>query len=467
MRDDFPGYYRPSAKEFEELWGEALIVPDANVLLTLYRLGDTTRERLLDILKELQERLFLPYQAGFEFQKNRLTVIAAQEAVYDTVTGQIEDFAGSLGRELRQHPRLDRKDLEKRLEEALNPVREYVEEVRAQHPDPLSEDAIGADSVRDILDEVFAGRVGPERDLQGLVTEGAERYEQKRPPGYEDKDKNEPDRFGDLAIWLDTIDAAKRESKDVIFVTAERKEDWWWVREGQRIGARPELIAEMREKASQSVYLYDVKRFMEEASKALGLSEFSEDERQDVARAQKASVSHVIPKFASFKFEDWPNAARIIPSDLNVADVRLDPKTIEWLSNIDTSKFAWPSSGLEAMRWHSSAHVDDEGVALHLSLKPEFFVPSAWHTGRQISCLVTGPGGGESQAVTVNAGHSATFTYPDDFRGSIENVEGSYDYNWFVAGGIEGFNVPSGQVASGSFELSGSRPDGPPEPGPT
>ncbi len=69
MRNEFPGYYRPSEQEFEDLWEQALIVTDANVLLTLYRLGDTTRERLLEILRKLEQRLFLPYQAGYEFQR--------------------------------------------------------------------------------------------------------------------------------------------------------------------------------------------------------------------------------------------------------------------------------------------------------------------------------------------------------------------------------------------------------------
>ena len=41
MREKFPGYYRPTAEEFDELWRSALIVPDANVLLSLYRLSET------------------------------------------------------------------------------------------------------------------------------------------------------------------------------------------------------------------------------------------------------------------------------------------------------------------------------------------------------------------------------------------------------------------------------------------
>lgn len=447
MRDEFPGYYRPTDKEFEELWERALIVTDANVLLTLYRLGDTTRERLLEILRKLEQRLFLPYQAGYEFQKNRLNVIQDQEAVYGTVNGEIEKFPKSLGRRLREHPRLDRKDLEVRLDEALKPVKAYVDEVRGQHPDPLSEDVIGADAVRDVLDEVFAGKVGPKRDLYGLVETGATRYERKQPPGYEDKDKDEPARYGDLAIWLDTIDAAKRESKDVIFVTAERKEDWWWVRDGQRVSARPELIAEMREQAGQSVYLYDIKRFMEEASKALGLSEISEDERKDVARAQKASFTH-IPAELNLRLQDWIRAS----------------EQIKPLSEVDASNLTWPALETSVFRWQSDTHVGSDGVGLRLDLKPEIFVPRALQVSRQVSCLVTGPEGGESLATVHIPGYSAAFTYPQDFNGVIEDVEGAYDYAWHVRGGGDGFSIPSGKVATGGFDLTGPTPDENAEP---
>jgi PIN like domain len=299
MRDEFPGYYRPSEDQFKQLWDSALIVPDTNVLLTLYRLSEPTQKRLQDILEALKDRLFLSHQVGFEFQENRLEVIDDQKKAYKDLLARIEKFPDAVASDLREHPRLSVEDIEDRLRSALLPVRECVEEVQSEHPDPITDgDAIGADSVRDLLDNMFKGRIGPPRDMKDLTPEAKRRYEDKVPPGFEDERKDEPRRFGDLAIWLDTIDAAKEQAKDVIFVTADRKGDWWWLWKGRRIGPRPELIAEMREKASQEVYLYDIERFMEEASKALGLDEISKEERDDVARAQKSlflTAAHSTP----------------------------------------------------------------------------------------------------------------------------------------------------------------------------
>lgn len=71
MRKTFPGHHRPSREEFAELWEEALIVPDTNVLLTLYRLPEETREKLLEILDGLKDRLFVSRSAGLRYGARR------------------------------------------------------------------------------------------------------------------------------------------------------------------------------------------------------------------------------------------------------------------------------------------------------------------------------------------------------------------------------------------------------------
>lgn len=434
MRDEFRGYYRLTENEFKELWDSALVVPDTNVLLTLYRLSEETRKRLLVIFEALVDRLFLPHQVGYEFQERRVEVIEEQKKAYDTVLDKIEDFPEEVGRGLREHPRLDPDELKTRLETALDAVKGHVEEIRREHPDPLaSSDVIGVDSIRDALDKLFADRVGPARDMSALTKEGAKRYEEKRPPGYEDKRKNEPHRYGDLAIWLDTIDAAKSQSKDVIFITAERKDDWWWRREGKIICPRPELIAEMREKAGQAVYLYDIERFIEEASKTLGLEKISEEERVDVARAQRTFFTTAIE---SAELSDWPKF------QLKEVDLR----------KIDMSKFDFVEDP-EPPEWRTSAQVDGQGVRISLRLQPSLFFPERSNVARRISCLVQGPEGTRSEVLLTDAPLAATVNYPDDFVGEVEEGQGTYQYSWFVSGGRGLVNIPDGEVASGTFEM--------------
>lgn len=453
MREEFRGYYRPTDDEFKELWDSALIVPDTNVLLTLYRLSEETRKRLLGIFEALTDRLFLSHQVGYEFQERRLGVIEEQKKVYDTVLAQIEDFPEGVGRDLREHPRLDPNELKTRLESALRTVKEYLEEVREEHPDPLTDgDAIGADAIRDVLDEVFANSVGPPRNMTALTKEGASRYKEKRPPGYEDKRKDEPRCYGDLAIWLDTIDAAKSQSKDVIFITAERKADWWWLRGGKIIAPRPELIAEMREKANQAVYLYDIERFMEEASKTLGLEEITDEERVDVARAQRTFFTTTLDPA---NLSDW---SKVELSEIDPWKIKWIKDPAQWpdLSTIDTSKFEF-FPGPKPFEWRTSVQVDGPSVRIDLRLQPSLFFPEGSNVARQISCLVQGPNGAKSEALLTDAPLEANISYPDDFVGEIEEAEGTYRYTWFVSGGRGLINIPNGEVANGSFELGGRR----------
>ncbi len=66
MRELFPGYYRPTQEQFQQMWQECIFVFDANVLLNIYRYTSETREELFDILESLKERTWLPHQAMLE-----------------------------------------------------------------------------------------------------------------------------------------------------------------------------------------------------------------------------------------------------------------------------------------------------------------------------------------------------------------------------------------------------------------
>ena len=91
-------------------------------------------------------------------------------------------------------------------------------------------------AIRDSLDRLLEGRLGPERDPDDLISRGRARYKAEQPPGYLDAKKGEPGCYGDLAIWLDVLDEAKEKKSGVILVTEERKEDWWWKRDGEMLG---------------------------------------------------------------------------------------------------------------------------------------------------------------------------------------------------------------------------------------
>ena len=59
--------------------------------------------------------------------------------------------------------------------------------------------------------------------------------------------KNQGERalYGDLIVWKQTIEKAKESNRDVIFVTDDKKNDWFEAKvKGKRSGPRKELLRE-------------------------------------------------------------------------------------------------------------------------------------------------------------------------------------------------------------------------------
>jgi hypothetical protein len=77
MNDSFKGYYNTDSGKLKELWGspETLFVFDTNVFLNLYGYAKQTRDDFFKIIEVLNERVWIPYHVGLEYQRRRLDVI--------------------------------------------------------------------------------------------------------------------------------------------------------------------------------------------------------------------------------------------------------------------------------------------------------------------------------------------------------------------------------------------------------
>jgi hypothetical protein len=290
MRDLFPGYYQPTEQEFDELWKECIFSFDTNVLLHIYRYSPKTRERLFDILEKLQERIWIPHQVGYEFHKNRLTVISQQSNAYDKIVKILEDNLkiekiGNIKKDLdtyekdyKKHSMIEVKkisgDIQTKIKEliigVIESVKNDLQDLKENHPDLSKEDIF-----HNKIIEILNGRIGnPYSDLLYIYRLAEERFKYSIPPGYEDaKKKPVPDMYGDAILWLQLIDYAKSEKKPIIFVTDDDKEDWWLESGGKTISPRPELVQEMLTEAGVKFYMYSADRFLDYAQKFLHLSE--------------------------------------------------------------------------------------------------------------------------------------------------------------------------------------------------
>jgi hypothetical protein len=308
MRQAFSGYYSPTQDEYVRLWNEALIILDTNVILNLYRLPATAREELLVVLEKFKERLWIPFHVALEFQRRRLTVISSERKTTEDVLGAASDLVAELTQkvsslEIDKHGLgLESKPLLEDLEQANSKL---IEAIKAVHQAQL--DIASSDPIRERLDVIFAGRIGPgpanQSELDAIVADGERRYGEKIPPGWADanKEKNPSEatffaggikyqrKFGDLIIWRQLLSYTKSaEKRVVLLITADRKEDWWWREQGKTIGPQPELIGEARQLGLVDLFwMYSSDQFLEHAKRyaAANVSDATVSEVRDVIKS--------------------------------------------------------------------------------------------------------------------------------------------------------------------------------------
>jgi hypothetical protein len=123
---------------------------------------------------------------------------------------------------------------------------------------------------------LFDGKVGELysiEDLQKIYKEGEERYQQNKPPGFKDTGKENDNsterKYGDLILWKQILAFAKTTSCPIVFVTSEKKEDWWYKKEGKIVSSHFELRREFKEQVDRPFWMYQTNHFLEIAKEKL------------------------------------------------------------------------------------------------------------------------------------------------------------------------------------------------------
>lgn len=263
MRKEFFEFYRPSNEQIEALVRNGIVVFDTNVLLEPYEVAKEGRELLLAVFRELGDRVWIPHQVGLEFQRNRLRSIASERSRTSNAIGSVKSSINNIVDQISKLKLAERGIDVNPLPiiSALNEASEVAQKALALAHQ--AQPKIGLDDdIRAEIDTIFEDRVGPPMDqaaLDAIYTQGAARYSAKIPPGYEDDSKSDlfwhaglvyQRKYGDLLLWKQMIEHAKLNViKKLIFVTLEKKEDWWQTRDKEIIGPQPNLISEMRREA--------------------------------------------------------------------------------------------------------------------------------------------------------------------------------------------------------------------------
>jgi len=136
-------------------------------------------------------------------------------------------------------------------------------EIRAHAPStPAVVGTTGGEVVLAQLEALLAGKAGvapPQADWEATVKEGNERVARQQPPGYMDADKADsglPEgAAGDYLVWHQTMEEAEKRKLDVLLVTGDEKEDWWWRHRSEFLGPRIELVAEFNARCGRQLYM--------------------------------------------------------------------------------------------------------------------------------------------------------------------------------------------------------------------
>lgn len=258
MKSILKEYLDLADDEKNTLWKTGTFIFDTNVLLNLYRYSKRTREALFNALENLQERIWLPYHIIEEFYARRCETIYEAITDYDSVLKLIDKIIKECQSSLRMQ------------ETEINDLRELTKEWLAKEKkNNILVNNPSSDAILNHLFELYEKKIGNNFDfkiLEEIKKEGSIRYDNKIPPGYEDAKKingsYDNNAFGDLIIWKQILEYAKESNKNVIYITNDAKEDWWYITHGRTIGPRYELKKEFMDITSKSFLMYSMDNFL-------------------------------------------------------------------------------------------------------------------------------------------------------------------------------------------------------------
>lgn len=261
----------------------------------MYETSREASEEVLQVLETLQDRVWLPYKVGHEFCEDRLRVIEKQQKAFTknlvSLQGSLEVFFTFLEKE--EFSPLDKSQYVSSYRRFSKKLEQLKTVQQAEYKKILE-----TDDILRRINAVFESKLGDpytEKELDEIYAQGAARYSQKVPPGFEDlkqkKDQGKYHLYGDLILWRQIIDKSKKDKLPVIFITQDHKSDWWRIIGEKTISPHPELISEFFRETAERMWIYDTSSFIKYAIKQLNLPSVKEG---TIKELEKVSMSYEI-----------------------------------------------------------------------------------------------------------------------------------------------------------------------------
>lgn len=302
MIDYYGKYYLSSDKILEMLRSTtpSSIVFDTSALLALYFYSENTQNEIFSkIFGYCYDRLWIPAQAFFEYQKNHGKVSKKPIDTYKALIDSNCKDGGYIKKILAECENVKNKSL-KNIEGQLNAaiektkkndihpyvesseydnLRNYIDNFKEQiyvfydklksyseNYDQLINGMIqrlesSDDPVYKTVSTKF--KIGSEfsyDQMMEIAVEGSKRYSEQIPPGYEDDEKIGLQKYGDLFFWKQLLKYANsKPKKDILLITNDKKEDWF---EDNKLTPRFELLKEFNSLTGKNIWILSLKDFI-------------------------------------------------------------------------------------------------------------------------------------------------------------------------------------------------------------
>ncbi|MFF9031275.1 PIN-like domain-containing protein [Streptomyces iakyrus] len=315
-RDWLQGSPPEDSPERPEFFTHGTVVLDTNVLLSLYEYTPAAREQVINALKSVQKRLWLPHQVGLEFVRGRHRVIAERAKALKDAPGLLNRKLGDANRAVvgaRQFvqellvkyawdteasdslaAKISSQAVDALLSEWKKELISLVQGLKDHDLVPASVEA--NDPVLPQVAELFGPNIAEPPDpaeIRRRVDEASSyRFPNEIPPGFSDSGKGTPlAAAGDFLLWEEVVEfiAASPERKRLLFVSRDTKEDWYEPEELGR-GRRPwpSLASELRMRAGAELRIETPGQFYRGVNRFLD-AEIADETYEEIDRAAESA----------------------------------------------------------------------------------------------------------------------------------------------------------------------------------
>ncbi|SER29109.1 MULTISPECIES: PIN domain-containing protein [Pseudomonas] len=239
--------FSSSIRKLSDYVSDCIVVLDTNVLLIPYTLRNEDVAEIEKVYQTLSQKkqLFLPKHVAREFAANKDKKLAElYKTVCDRNVTVLKLPDAAILKDTPEFKELERerRKLEKASETYNGAVKKLAKNIKEWSWN---------DPVVQMYSKFFNSEniVHHEKNDNYVKSELERRNKHKIAPGYKDSGKDS-NAAGDLIVWLTILNIGENHKKNLIFVSEDRKPDWWNQSNGAAFSPKFELITEYKRASS-------------------------------------------------------------------------------------------------------------------------------------------------------------------------------------------------------------------------